>query len=161
LIAAGIGVTPFASILKSVRYKIELQGQSKVEKVYFYWISRDKNAFEWFNDLLAALEQENVNNFLEINVYLTGQLSVDEIRNVMYGIDDADGDKITGLQSPTFFGRPNWDQIFKEKAARHQGQTVGVFFCGPPVISKQLYKCCRNYTTVANNTKFKYHKENF
>lgn len=78
----------------------------------------------------------------------------------MYGLDD-DADKITGLQSPTYFGRPNWDQVFKEKATRHHGQTVGVFFCGPAVLSKTLYKCCRNYTTTSTGTKFVYHKENF
>jgi len=33
------------------------------------------------------LEQENINNFLEIHTYLTGQLSVDEIRTIMYGVD--------------------------------------------------------------------------
>lgn len=26
-------------------------------KVYFFWISRDKTAFEWFGELLAALEE--------------------------------------------------------------------------------------------------------
>ncbi len=50
------------------RYRIETQGQASVEKVYFFWISRDKNAFEWFNEVLAALEQENILNFLEIQM---------------------------------------------------------------------------------------------
>lgn len=87
-------------------------------------------------------------------------MSVDEIRNVMYGLD-AEADQITGLQSPTHFGRPNWNEIFREKAERHRGQTVGVFFCGPPVLSKQLYKMCRKYTNSSTGTKFVYHKENF
>jgi len=132
-----------------------------LEKVHFYWVSRDKNAFEWFNDVLAALEHDNVNNFLEICTYLTGQLSVDEIRNVMYNGLDADYDQITGLQSPTYFGRPNWDQIFSEKAQRHNGQTIGVFFCGPSVLSKQLSKYCSKYTSTRSHTVFLYHKENF
>jgi hypothetical protein len=37
-----------------------------------------------------------------------------------------------------------------------------VFFCGPPVVSKQLYKMSRHYTKIdPNGTKFKYKKENF
>lgn len=28
----------------------------KIKKVYFYWICRDTNAFEWFADLLKSLE---------------------------------------------------------------------------------------------------------
>lgn len=54
LVAGGIGVTPFASILKSIRYKIESKVGSTIAKAYFYWISRDKNAFEWFNEVLAG-----------------------------------------------------------------------------------------------------------
>jgi len=160
LCAGGIGVTPFGSILKNIRYKIELQGETTLQKVYFYWISRDKNAFEWFNEVLAALEQENLNNFLEIHTYLTGQLNVEEIRNVMYGID-AEQDQITGLQSPTHFGRPNWKEIFGQIGQRHAGQTIGVFFCGPAVLSKQLYKMCVRFTDSSRATRFKYHKENF
>lgn len=160
LIGGGIGVTPFASILKSVRYRLEQTGQTALNKVYFYWICRDKNSFEWFSDLLAALEQANLNQFLEINTYLTAQMSVDEIRNVMYGLD-SEADQITGLQSPTHFGRPNWDQIFSEKAKMHNGQPIGVFFCGPNVLSKQLYQYCRKYTDSKTQTLFKFHKENF
>jgi Ferric reductase NAD binding domain len=48
---------------------------------YFYWICRDKNAFEWFSKVLATLENDNVNNFLEINIFLTGGLAVDEVRD--------------------------------------------------------------------------------
>jgi len=160
LVAGGIGVTPFGSILKSIRYKIEQVGQTKINKVYFFWISRDKNAFEWFSEVLAALEYENINNFLDVHVYLTGQLSVDEIRNVMYGME-AESDQITGLQSPTHFGRPNWEEIFGTLASRHQGTVIGVFFCGPSVLSKQLYKFATKYTSAKTSTKFKYHKENF
>jgi len=160
LAAGGIGVTPFGSILKSIRYRLEKTGQTKITKVYFFWISRDKNAFEWFSEILGALEYENINNFLEVNVYLTGQLSVDEIRNVMYGID-AEADQITVLQSPTHFGRPNWKEIFGTIAAKHSGEEIGVFFCGPAVLSKQLYRMATLFTSSKTGTKFKYHKENF
>lgn len=160
LCAGGIGVTPFGSILKHIRFQIEESKNIKVEKVYFYWISRDKNAFEWFNEILGALEQENINNFLEIHTYLTGQLSVDEIKQVMHGLDQ-EADQITGLQSPTHFGRPNWKEIFGDVAAKHQGQQIGVFFCGPRVLSKELYKHCVANTSTATGTRFKYHKENF
>jgi len=160
LIGGGIGVTPFASILKSVRYRIDMSGESAIQKVYFFWVCRDKNAFEWFSDLLAALEQANINQFLDINTYLTAPMSVDEIRNMVQGLD-SETDQITGLQSPTHFGRPNWDQIFSEKANVHQGQEIGVFFCGPSVLSKQLYTFSRKYTDSKTNTLFKYHKENF
>lgn len=162
LCGAGIGVTPFASILKACRYSIErqLSGQSgaPLRKAYFYWISRDRSAFEWFSELLGALESENINNFLEIKTYLTGALRPDEIRNVMYGDDEADA--ITGLEARTQFGRPNWKEEFAELSRLHPGSTVGVFFCGPAVLSKDLMINSKRFTKETT-TKFVFHKENF
>jgi len=164
LVGAGIGVTPFASILKHIKFQIERQmsvasATPPIEKVYFYWICRDKNSFEWFSSMLAALEAENINNFLEINTYLTGALSPQEVRDVMYGTDEESKDQITGLSSPTHFGRPKWSDIFPDIAKRHPGADVGVFFCGPRVLSKQLYKNCRRFTSTG--CRFHYNKENF
>lgn len=155
LIAAGIGVTPYASILKSLALHRRLSG-----KVYFYWISPDKAAFEWFSDLLKALERENPQGgFLEINIYLTGALSQDEIRNIMYE-DSEEADQITGLAARTNFGRPKWAHIFDEKAQQHPNQDVGVFFCGPTMLSKTLYKQSVRLTKTTT-TRFHYKKENF
>merc|ERR1711916_299236 len=53
LVGAGIGVTPFASILKSVWYRIADVGRMKLQHVYFVWSCRNKEAFEWFAGLQA------------------------------------------------------------------------------------------------------------
>ena len=56
-VGAGIGVTPFASILKSIWYQHNKSDSSlNIKKVYFYWICRDTNAFEWFAELLTSME---------------------------------------------------------------------------------------------------------
>lgn len=163
LVGAGIGVTPFASILKHIKNVIQRGGaKSPIDRVYFYWICRDKNSFEWFSNMLAELERENVNNFLEINTFLTGALSPDEVRDVMYGTDEGSADQITGLASPTHFGRPKWDDIFREMSVRHANSDVGVFFCGPKMLSKSLYKQTRKHTsTQAGGCRFHFNKENF
>jgi len=157
LIGAGIGVTPYASILKSMMYKNKGVEGPIIRKVYFYWISPDKSAFEWFSDLLKALEGEN-NGFLQINIFLTGALSPDEIRTIMHG--DGEEDQVTGLASRTNFGRPKWNDIFLEKINQHPDEDVGVFFCGPQALSRSLYKNCVKYTKEST-TKFHYRKENF
>jgi len=158
LFAAGIGVTPFASILKDIRYQLQTDENCQLARVHFYWTNRDRSAFEWFTELLATLEKNNINNFLDINIYLTGQMSVDQIKQVMYEDDDT-VDQITGLEAKTQYMRPPIDQMFQQMATKYTGETVGVFFCGPPVISKTLYRCCRKYTK--KGTRFVYHKENF
>ncbi len=59
LVGAGIGVTPFASILKSVFYKLTQEGTNLgLKKVYFYWICPNPDSFEWFADLLNSVEQQ-------------------------------------------------------------------------------------------------------
>ena len=41
-IGAGIGVTPFSSVLKSIWYRVINPSQvMKLRKVYFFWVCRD------------------------------------------------------------------------------------------------------------------------
>eukprot|EP01097_Dermamoeba_algensis_P003670 TRINITY_DN2525_c0_g1_i2.p1 TRINITY_DN2525_c0_g1~~TRINITY_DN2525_c0_g1_i2.p1 ORF type:complete len:299 (-),score=68.25 TRINITY_DN2525_c0_g1_i2:804-1700(-) len=166
LIGAGIGVTPFASILKSVKYRLMLAPHGTklrgIKKVHFFWISRDRSAFEWFNDLLAALEQENYNSFLNIHIYFTGGLKDKEVQQIADAEKLGENDPITGLHARTHYGRPNWDQIFTDIAHQHPHSEVGVFFCGPAVLSKNLRAQCLTHTSSAvGGCRFVYHKENF
>eukprot|EP00794_Sanderia_malayensis_P000504 gene504-1151_t len=164
-VGAGIGVTPFASILKSVWYKQQLStADMKVTKVYFFWICPDTNAFEWFTDLLQSLEQQmeekGMQDFLEYNIYLTRGWDQNEARNIALH-EGSDRDVITGLQQKMNFGRPNWDQIFKSVADKHAKTNIGVFFCGPSVLSHTLHKMSNLYSNDRTGAKFYYNKENF
>ncbi|KAJ1989746.1 hypothetical protein H4R33_001949 [Dimargaris cristalligena] len=168
LVGAGIGVTPFASVLKSLWYRISQPGKlSKTNKVYFFWICRDIQAFEWFQDLLVALEEEELGQFLDVRAYLTGRLSEDQIRNLSIHTSEDGPDALTGRKNPTFFGRPNFDQIFAEIAAEQLKKKVGVFFCGPKPIATNLQRICRRYSSspdsngLSTGTQFEFHKEHF
>ncbi|KAF9177806.1 hypothetical protein BGZ50_008369 [Haplosporangium sp. Z 11] len=84
LVGAGIGVTPFASVLKHIWYSVMQPTKIiTLRKVYFFWVCRDRDAFEWFQDLLIALEEQNLTDFLEIRSYLTGELSAEEMNTVL------------------------------------------------------------------------------
>jgi NADPH oxidase 2 len=68
LCGAGIGVTPFASILKSIWYRMNYpQGKTRLRKVYFFWICRDFGSFEWFRSLLLAIEAQDLQDHIEIH----------------------------------------------------------------------------------------------
>ena len=68
LVGAGIGVTPFASILKSVWYRMNYpQQKTRLRKVYFFWVCRDFGSFEWFRSLLMAIEAQDMDNHIEIH----------------------------------------------------------------------------------------------
>ena len=171
LCGAGIGVTPFAAILKSIWYKLQERGQSlRLKKVYFFWInsfgrSVQGSAFEWFQDLLQTVESQMIENgwgeFLEYNIHLTSGWSDTDAKQIMLH-DDAE-DAITGLQQKTHFGRPNWPQVFERVAQAHPGADVGVLFCGPKSLSSTLHKQCNecNQKASSQRARFFYNKENF
>ncbi len=70
LVGAGIGVTPFASILKSVFYKLTQEDTAlKLRKVYFYWICPEPSAFEWFADLLQSVESQMASKGIRYTVH--------------------------------------------------------------------------------------------
>uniref|UniRef100_A0A8C8WGQ4 NADPH oxidase 2 n=2 Tax=Panthera TaxID=9688 RepID=A0A8C8WGQ4_PANLE len=163
-VAAGIGVTPFASLLKSIWYKCESHTQLKLSKVYFYWICRDPRAFEWFADLLLSLEtlmsERGKAHFLSYHIFLTNW---DENQAVHIALHwDANTDVITGLKQKTFYGRPDWNHEFRQMAYTHPSSNIGVFFCGPKALSKTLQRMCRLYSSAdPRGVHFYYHKESF
>ncbi|XP_065535166.1 NADPH oxidase 3 [Lathamus discolor] len=164
-IAAGIGVTPFASILKSIWYKCcNPNTELVLQKVYFYWICRDPSAFEWFADLLFHLEskmaEKGKNDFLSYHIFLTGW-DESQATHIALHYDDK-MDVITGLRQKTYYGRPNWDNEFKQLAESHPSNSIGVFFCGPKNLSKILQKTCNSYSSLdPRGVHFHYNKESF
>ncbi|KAF2500503.1 hypothetical protein BU16DRAFT_248553 [Lophium mytilinum] len=160
LVGAGIGVTPFASILKSIWYRMNYpQGRTRLRKVYFFWICRDFGSFEWFRSLLLAIEAQDLEDHIEIHTYLTAKIKVDDATNIMINDANAEQDAITGLRAPTNFGRPNWDMIFKSIRKIHAPAEAGVFFCGPKPLGSVLHQKCNMYSEPGFN--FVWGKENF
>ncbi|MFT7799823.1 cytochrome b-245 heavy chain isoform X1 [Arapaima gigas] len=162
LVGAGIGVTPFASILKSVWYKYVHQNANVfTKKIYFYWLCPETQAFEWFADLLQSLEgqmmEKGLTDFLSYNIYLTRWKETEAAHFTVH--HEAENDPITGLKQKTLYGKPNWSTEFNNIAAKHNGSKVGVFLCGPPALAKSLGKQCRTHSV--SGVKFIFNKENF
>ena len=163
LVSAGIGVTPAASLLKSVWFAYMRKAPMKLEKLYFIWIAREKDDFEWFQSLLSTLEQSVPREFLDIQVYLTGKLCVDDIENIFLNDPLSNVDTITELNTRCQYGRPVWTSFFKSirESQKFKGPTlnVGIFFCGPPLAGSALEKSAR--LESSDQIKFKVHSENF
>uniref|UniRef100_A0A3Q3VJ84 FAD-binding FR-type domain-containing protein n=1 Tax=Mola mola TaxID=94237 RepID=A0A3Q3VJ84_MOLML len=159
LVGAGIGVTPFASILKSIWYKFkESNPKLRTRKIYFYWLCRETHAFEWFADLLQVLEKEmeerGMGDFLTYKLYLT-QWDQSHVRVW-------ERDVVTGLKQKTHYGRPAWDKEFEQVRKENPTSVVGTFLCGPEALGKVLAKKCAKYSDVdPRKTKFYFNKENF
>lgn len=165
LVGAGIGVTPFASILKSIWYKFKQSDPKlRTRKIYFYWLCRETYAFEWFADLLQVLEREmeerGMGHFLTYKLYLTGwDQSLADFFNVNF---DKETDVVTGLKQKTNIGRPIWDKEFEQVRKEYPTSVVGTFLCGPVALAKVLEKKCAKFSDVdPRKTKFYFNKENF
>lgn len=181
LIATGIGVTPFASILQSIMFRYVKAKHTcpscsyswsdsippntmNLKKVDFIWINRHQKSFEWFVNLLSELEitQAMINEsdrFLDIHTYITSGLENTDMKaiglrlalNLMH--EQKKRDLITGLQTKTNPGRPDWKALFTELDKQKKGR-VTVFFCGPPALGRIVQCHCIPFG-------FAFKKENF
>lgn len=148
LIGAGIGVTPFASVLESLvlRRNGESKRPSALRKVHFFWLNRDQYSFEWFRELLSQLEEQDKENLLDVHLCMNGRgvgvtaLGVELAREVMHAAGRSD--LITGLRTHTHIGPPDWEAMLRDVARWHPKEPVDVFFCGPPGLAAKLRPLC-------------------
>jgi hypothetical protein len=73
-------------ILKSIWYRMNNFNDSKptrLSKVYFTWVIRDFGSAEWFHSLLHAIEEQDTQNRIEINIYLTAKIKDDDMNNII------------------------------------------------------------------------------
>ena len=147
LIGAGIGVTPFASVLDSMVRRANGQGpESALFKAYFFWLNRDQYSFEWFRGLLAELESMDARGLLDIHLCMTGAragataLGLELSRDVVH--DAGRSDLITGLRTHTHVGTPDWSALLGDIARRQRPEDVDVFFCGPHGLARKLRTLC-------------------
>ncbi|RFU24911.1 hypothetical protein B7463_g11424, partial [Scytalidium lignicola] len=182
LIGTGIGVTPWAAILKNIWHM--RQGPNpptRLRRVEFIWVCKDTTSFEWFQTLLASLEAQSQEaagypgsdgtEFLRIHTYLTQKLDIDTAQNIVLNSVGAAVDPLTELKSRTNFGRPDFSKLFVGMREGILDRTylsglegtmrtnVGVYFCGPNVAARDIKKACKAATTREVN--FSFWKEHF
>ncbi|KAJ2884628.1 hypothetical protein IWW38_005407, partial [Coemansia aciculifera] len=139
LIAAGIGVTPAAAVLRSVYFKW-LQGREHLpsKKVYVFWVYRDIGTIEWFKDLLVALEEEGLGSIVEVRTYFTGEIPETHIPQLAPAQDKFGKHLIaTSIGTQSYVGRPDFGAVFEAIGELHADTRVGTFLCGPkPMVRK-------------------------
>ncbi len=141
LVGAGIGVTPFASVLKSLHMRRQLGEKGRLRRLHFIWLSREHESFEWFTQLLQELESKN-DGWLDLHVYFTAARAplegsaLDLAQEIHFGQTGAD--MITGLRARTKLGRPAFEELFAKFAAEPAMGKPSVFFCGPTPLGKEI-----------------------
>lgn len=152
LIGTGIGVTPWAAILKNIYHMRKGPNPpTRLRRVEFIWVCKDTTSFEWFQNLLSSLEEQSSEEanlpggnagFLRIHTYLTQKLDIDTAQNIVLNSVGSALDPLTELKSRTNFGRPDFGRLFETMAdgivdksylSGLEGDmrtNVGVYFCG-------------------------------
>ncbi|KAF2218706.1 FAD-binding domain-containing protein [Elsinoe ampelina] len=187
LIGTGIGVTPWASILKNIWHlRLSPNPPKRLRRVEFIWVCRDTTSFEWFQALLSSLEEQSLElshpdaggdgvEVLRIHTYLTQALDADTAQNIILNSVGTEKDPLTELRNRTNFGRPDLKKLLggmreglvrgdylgeefaRERAGR--GTEVGVYFCGPSNAARQIRRACKECT--GDGVKFKFWKEHY
>jgi hypothetical protein len=174
LVAAGIGITPFASILQSLMYRYRrakatcpscdcklgeefiCDEKLAVRKVDFIWITRDQRSLEWFISMLSQMEIEQAktgDNFLETHLYVTSAKRQSDLRSIGLHLtldaicSQEQSHLIDGLKKRTHFGRPNWDIVLQGLIRKQKGK-LNMFYCGPPNLCNVLSKKCNEYNII-------------
>lgn len=165
LIGAGIGVTPFASVLESLversnesRSRPAEGGRAGLEAAHFFWVNRDQYSFEWFAALLRSLEENDAAQRLEIHLCMTAgragatSLGLELARDAMRSAGRSD--MFTGLRTHTHLGPPDWELMLGAIAKRHAPAPVVVFFCGPHGLGQKLRPICARLGMAFHEEKF-------
>lgn len=145
LIGAGIGVTPFASVLESIVLRSLRQSPDQVTRsVNFFWVNRDLHSFEWFAELLAAVERIDDKHIISSHLFMTGQRDDPAAarRYLSRRIARLGGTPASKLRFRLELTRPDWEKELGDIARRCAPEPVHVFFCGPPGLARTLKRTC-------------------
>ncbi|GAU42660.1 hypothetical protein TSUD_398650 [Trifolium subterraneum] len=185
LVGLGIGATPMISIIKDILNNFKAmeeeegntieEGTSgnktdlntfKTRKAYFYWMTGEQGSFDWFKEVMNDVAKEDHNGVIEIHNHLTSIYQEGDARSVLItmlqSLNHAKNgvDIVSGTRVKSHFARPNWRSVYKRIALNHPQTRVGVFYCGKPVLIKELRQLASDFSHNTT-TKYDFHKENF
>ncbi|CAN7014400.1 hypothetical protein IGI04_013166 [Brassica rapa subsp. trilocularis] len=187
LVGLGIGATPMISIIKDIinnMYAMEnaqlhqmenglqREPQDKNEKfktrrAYFYWVTREQGSYDWFKNIMNEIAERDVNKIIELHNYCTSVFEKDDARSALIRMlqsiayAKSGKDIVSETRVKSHFAKPNWEEVYNKIAMDHpDGTNVGVFYCGSPVLTKELRRLALEFTHKTK-IRFSFHKENF
>ncbi|KAF2304155.1 hypothetical protein GH714_028117 [Hevea brasiliensis] len=138
----------------------------RTTNAHFYWVTREPGSFEWFKGVMDDVADMDHKGQIELHNYLTSVYEEGDARSTLITMVQALNhakhgvDILSGTRVRTHFARPNWKEVFTKVAKKHPFATVGVFYCGMPVLAKELKKLCQELSHKTS-TRFEFHKEHF
>ncbi|XVE57969.1 hypothetical protein DITRI_Ditri04bG0132000 [Diplodiscus trichospermus] len=138
----------------------------KTTNAYFYWVTREQGSFDWFKGVMNEVAEIDQRGVIEMHNYLTSVYEEGDARSALITMVQAlnlakNGvDIVSGTRVRTHFARPKWKNVLSKLSSKHCNARIGVFYCGAPVLAKELSKLCYEFNQKGS-TKFEFHKEHF
>ncbi|KAL2517209.1 Respiratory burst oxidaseprotein F [Abeliophyllum distichum] len=138
----------------------------RTTNAYFYWVTREQGSFDWFKGVMNEVAELDQRGVIEMHNYLTSVYEEGDARSALITMVQAlnhakNGvDIVSGTRVRTHFARPNWKKVLTKIGTKHANARIGVFYCGAPVLAKELSQLCYDYNQKGS-TKFEFHKEHF
>ena len=170
MIGAGIGITPYASILNDLVYGTSTNKFSGVacRKVYFLWICPSHRNYEWFIDVLRDVEENDITNVLDIHIFITQFFHKYDLRTTMLYICENHFQRLskkslfTGLKAANHFGRPDLVSFLSYVQKMHSYVSkIGVFSCGPRAVTRTSEAACETVNQRRNLPYTSHHFEQY
>ncbi|XP_011022605.1 PREDICTED: respiratory burst oxidase homolog protein A isoform X2 [Populus euphratica] len=138
----------------------------RTTNAYFYWVTREQGSFDWFKGVMNEVAEIDQRGVIEMHNYLTSVYEEGDARSTLITMVQAlnhakNGvDIVSGTRVRTHFARPNWKKVLSKLCSKHCNARIGVFYCGAPVLAKELSRLCYEFNQKGS-TKFEFHKEHF
>eukprot|EP00258_Populus_trichocarpa_P037791 XP_024453810.1 respiratory burst oxidase homolog protein A isoform X2 [Populus trichocarpa] len=138
----------------------------RTTNAYFYWVTREQGSFDWFKGVMNEVAELDQRGVIEMHNYLTSVYEEGDARSTLITMVQAlnhakNGvDIVSGTRVRTHFARPNWKKVLSKLCSKHCNARIGVFYCGAPVLAKELSRLCYEFNQKGS-TKFEFHKEHF
>ncbi|KAK9055567.1 hypothetical protein SSX86_026651 [Deinandra increscens subsp. villosa] len=155
----------------SIASSSEKKKPRRTKSANFFWVTRESGSFEWFKGVMNEVAEmdhkvTHIHGQIEMHNYLTSVYEEGDARSTLITMVQAlthakhGVDILSGTRVRTHFARPNWREVFSKVASKHPNTTIGVFYCGMPVLAKELKKLSYEMSHKTS-TRFEFHKEYF
>ncbi|KAI3773502.1 hypothetical protein L1987_48032 [Smallanthus sonchifolius] len=182
LVGVGIGAAPMISIVKDILNNMKdkeeenpLENGTTLQKnksgsnnfrtmrAYFYWVIGEQGSFDWFKGVLNEAAEMDKNGVIEMHNYCTSVYEEGDDRSAivtaLQRLNHAKNgvDVVSGTRVISHFGKPDWQNVYKQIAFNHTGSRIGVFYCGEPTVAQELKQLASHFSHKTS-TKFEFHK---
>ncbi|KAK0571608.1 hypothetical protein LWI29_018782 [Acer saccharum] len=166
---SGDSMNSIASSNMTTGSNLTQTGKKKPQRTtnaHFYWVTREPGSFEWFKGVMDQVAVMDLKGQIELHNYLTSVYEEGDARSTLITMVQALNhakhgvDILSGTRVRTHFARPNWREVFTKIASKHPFATIGVFYCGMPMLAKEL-KQLSHEMSHTTTTRFEFHKEYF